>query len=348
MASVPIEAAFDALDLPVWCIASNTGGIVYANPCARLRCGWRAAKQNRDMGTLAAFLSVDTESGERPITLADVSRAADSRVAGETLDGVLRTPGESARYVALNVAKLSAEDHQTRFVLMAVADRRASPSHLQQVTEPVLSRSVAHELNNIAASLFGFVELAAEQATADSPLLGCVGEIRIGVARVTELAAILEALAEDDGKPEKMSIADCIGPEVPVDSGNVDIVWDCDPSTMVDADADRVRAAIRAWARLASADTEIGSPPEFTVSRVRRSQARCFACNAPIPIPGVQIAVTAANVRLLGHGSAPRRRAGKTLRELMVTGSAHVTHAAGGHVLVDAARASVSIVLPAY
>jgi len=46
-------------------------------------------------------LSLETDDGKRPITLADISRAADSRVAGETLDGLLQSPGESQSYVTL-------------------------------------------------------------------------------------------------------------------------------------------------------------------------------------------------------------------------------------------------------
>jgi hypothetical protein len=348
MAAAPIETAFNALNLPVWCIASDSGDVVYANNCARERCGWRTGEQYRGMSMLAAILSLDTDEGKRPITLADISRAADSRVAGETLDGLLQSPGELRRYVTLSAAKISAENDQPRFVLIAITERRASLSHVQQVNGSALSQSVAHELNNIAASLFGFVELAAEQAIADAPLLKCLGEIRLGVARVTDLAAILEALAEYYGKPEKMSIAACIGKEVPVTSGSVEFIWECDPSTTVDADPDRVRTAIRAWAQLASADAEIGSPLIFTISHVRRSRARCFSCRAPIPIPGVQITMTAENVRLLDeHGPLRRRRMGRTLRELIVAGGTHATHTAGGHVLVDAANATVSMVLPA-
>jgi hypothetical protein len=53
-----------------------------------------------------------------------------------------------------------------------------------QVNGSALSQSVAHELNSIAASLFGFVELAAEQAIADAPLLKCLGEIPIASGSV--------------------------------------------------------------------------------------------------------------------------------------------------------------------
>ena len=87
------------------------------------------------------------------------------------------------------------------------SDLREPPN----VSGSSLAESVAHELNNIAASLFGFVELAAEQVDAESPLLRCVGEIRIGVSRVTNLAAVLEALAEVEGSSTRIAISDCVG-----------------------------------------------------------------------------------------------------------------------------------------
>jgi len=39
MAAAPIETVPNALNLPVWCIASDSGDVIYANTCARERCG---------------------------------------------------------------------------------------------------------------------------------------------------------------------------------------------------------------------------------------------------------------------------------------------------------------------
>src|SRR5258708_605288 len=119
--------------------------------------------------------------------------------------------------------------------------KRSDPREPPNVSGSSLAESVAHELNNIAASLFGFVELAAEQVDAESPLLRCMGEIRIGVSRVTNLAAVLEALAEVAGSSTRTAISDCIGGNAPADSGGgLRFNWECDPSTVVDADPDRV------------------------------------------------------------------------------------------------------------
>src|ERR1700675_4175657 len=119
--------------------------------------------------------------------------------------------------------------------------KRSDPRKPQDAGGPSLAESVAHELNNISASLFGFVELAAEEVDAESPLLRCLGEIRIGVSRATNLAAVLEALAEVEGSPARTAISNCLGGNPPVDSGGgFRLNWECDPATVVDADPHRV------------------------------------------------------------------------------------------------------------
>jgi len=211
-----------------------------------------------------------------------------------------------------------------------------------------LAASVAHELNNIAASLFGFVELAAEQVDAESPLLGCLGEIRIGVARVTNLAAVLEALSEVAGSATRTEIIDCVGGSAPAESGDgFRFQWECDPATVVDADPDRVRRAIRTLTYLRKADTTGGADLAFQVSRAE-SASQCSFCGAVLPAGSVKITLIADDVRLFDAKTAgARRRAGMTFPELVVTGSAHATHMAGGHVALDPAQSTISLVLSA-
>src|SRR5258708_27947768 len=128
----------------------------------------------------------------------------------------------------------------------SVMVKRSDPPKPPEVSGSSLAESVAHELNNIAASLFGFVELAAEQVDAESPLLLCLGEVRIGVARVTKLAAVLEALAEADGSTMRTAISECVGGRAPVDSGHrLKFIREFHPAPIVDADPDRVQRALR-------------------------------------------------------------------------------------------------------
>src|SRR3981189_2989753 len=146
--------------------------------------------------------------------------------------------------------------------------KRSDPREPPNVSGSSLAEGVAHELNNIAASLFGFVELAAEQVDAESPLLHCLGEVRIGVSRVTKLAAVLEALAEADGSTARIAIGECVDDKAPVDSGDVfQFNCECDPAPIGDADPDRVHRALRTLAHLGKADSTIGSDLVFTVGR---------------------------------------------------------------------------------
>jgi hypothetical protein len=222
-------------------------------------------------------------------------------------------------------------------------DRREPPN----VSGSSLAESVAHELNNIAASLFGFVELAAEQVDAESHLLRCLGEIRIGVSRVTNLAAVLEALAEVEGSSRRTAISNCLGGNALVDSGGgFRFIWECDPATVVDADPDRVHRAIRTLAHLGKADSAIGSDLALIVSRTA-SESHCSFCSAVLPAGSVKITLIAVDARLFDAKTAgARRRAGGTFPQLVVTGSVHATHVAGGHVELDAAQSSISLVLP--
>ena len=222
---------------------------------------------------------------------------------------------------------------------------RLKPSN---VSGSSLAESAAHELNNIAASLFGFVELAAEQVDAGSPLLRCLAEIRIGVSRVTNLAAVLEAIAEVDGNSTRVPVSDCVGSNVPVESGGgLRLNWECDPATVVDADPDRVHRAIRTLTHLGSVDSAVDSDLALTVGRTA-SESHCSFCGAVLPAGSVGITLIADDVRLFDAKAAgARRRAGRTFRELVVTGSVHATHVGGGHVTLDAAHSSISLVLPA-
>ena len=226
--------------------------------------------------------------------------------------------------------------------------KRSDPREPPNVSGSSLAESVAHELNNIAASLFGFVELAAEQIDAESPLLRCLAEIRIGVSRVTNLAAVLEALAEVEGSSTRTAISNCLGGNALVDSGGgFRFNWECDPATVVDADPDRVHRAIRTLAHLGKADSTIGSDLAFTISRTA-SESPCSFCGAVLPAGSVRITLIADDLRLSDTKTAgARRRAGRTFPQLVVTGSVHATHVAGGHVALDTAHSSISLVLPA-
>jgi hypothetical protein len=222
--------------------------------------------------------------------------------------------------------------------------KRSDPSRPREVGGSFLAESVAHELNNIAASLFGFVELAAEEVDPGSSVLRCLAEIRIGVSRVRNLATVLEALAAVDGNSTRIAIGECVGGNAPLDSGGgLRFDWKCDPATLVDADPERVHHALRTLTHLGRTDSTIGSDRKFTVSRTA-SESQCSYCGAVLPAGSIEIT-------LITDGGVPtagtRRGAGRAFPQLVITGSVHATHVAGGHVALDAAHSAISLVLPA-
>jgi hypothetical protein len=220
--------------------------------------------------------------------------------------------------------------------------KRSGPGKPREIGGSSLAESVAHELNNIAASLFGFVELAAEVIDPGSAALRCLGEIRIGVARVRNLATVLEALAAVDGNATRIAIGECVGGNAPLDSGRgLRFDWKCDPATLVDADPERVHHALRTLTHLGRTDPTIGSDQEFTVSR-SAAESQCSYCSAVLPAGSIKITLIADGVPTAGT----RRGTGRTFPQLVITASVHATHVAGGHVALDAAHSSISLVLP--
>jgi hypothetical protein len=221
--------------------------------------------------------------------------------------------------------------------------KRSDPSRPREVGGASLAESIAHELNNIAASLFGFVELAAEEVDPGSPVLRCLGEIRIGVSRVRNLATVLEALAAIDGNTTRIAVGECVGATAPPDSGGgLRFDWRCDPATLVDADPERVRHALRTLTHLGRTGAGLGSDRQFTVGRTA-SESHCSYCSAVLPAGSIEITLIADGLPTAGT----RRGAGRTFPQLVITGSVHATHVAGGHVALDAAHSSISLVLPA-
>lgn len=67
------------------------------------------------------------------------------------------------------------------------------------LTAPRLSATLAHEMNNIAASLRGFIELGEELAGGNRPLQDIFAELRQAAVRSAALAGDLETLAARAG-----------------------------------------------------------------------------------------------------------------------------------------------------
>ncbi len=343
---MPFNSVFGALSLPVWCVSPDSGRVVYFNPSAGSRCGWRATKRLRDLGSLSALFDIDGEAGRRPITLSDIRRVASADASDALLHGYLKVDAGVERGVALAVLQRGESGGESFIALIAVEENSKSRTTVAFLDGVSLSASLAHELNNIAAPLLGFVELAAEQTSFGAPLSECLGEIRLGVSRITNLASVLEAGAETAGGPGTVSIMDCLGDAAGADlARGFDIAWRCDRSVTVWADPERARQTLDLLRRLDLTDPRTSRRPSFIVDRTTYAAARCFTCGETIPAPCVEIAFVADGLRQLDMRGTGRRRAGRALHDLIVAGSARVAHLAGGHLMLDSAKSSLALVL---
>jgi hypothetical protein len=123
--------------------------------------------------------------------------------------------------------------------------------------------------------------------------------------------------------------------------------WECDPATIVEADPDRVQRALRTLTYLGSSDSPTGSDTALTVSRTP-SAYRCSSCGATLPAGSAKIALIANDLRPSDfENPGVRRRTGSTFRQLILAATAHAAHAAAGHIALDAAGASISVLLRA-
>ncbi len=213
--------------------------------------------------------------------------------------------------------------------------------------ESALAQNVAHMLNNIAVSLFGFTELAAENASGRPPPTA-LAELRLGVARVMQLASVLESLAAVDGTSTTVAVADCVAsPGAAGASEPFDVQWHCEPSTVVEADPDRIRLALRTLAQLCALRSTSIERHIVAVDRVERALPRCSHCGRDIPDGGLRLTMALDRIgELMPGGARKSRRRGGGLADLMFAASGRLTHLGGGHLVLVTAESSVLVVLP--
>jgi len=217
--------------------------------------------------------------------------------------------------------------------------------------EAALAQDVAHELNNVGASLYGFLELIDDRTAGDTRLV----ELRIGVRRIIALAALLESLAETKAQAASCTLSACLlGPAsrdpVPglgLELAVGEITWACDPETRVDADPESIRRA--AWTLLEFAALKGGGDrPTIAVSRATAAIDRCGICGAALAVDGLRIATLADSARdLFGKHDVERHRTGVALARLMLRATGHLAHLGGGHLGFDALTGTIAIALRA-
>ena len=228
---------------------------------------------------------------------------------------------------------------------MTKVTRDSSPRVQPPLSVTALSDVVAHELNNIGASLFGFVELAAE-CPAGTPIdSNLLGELRIGVSRIAGLASMLELLAERHSARTPVALAACVSLGNPTtDPGEWTVQWDCDPSTSVFVDAEQAHRALQLLKDL-TLQPDPEAPRLVVELRSMEAHDRCMSCGAAMAPHTVAISITTSP-------TAPRKYVGRSrlaetsLRRLSVAACAHLSHLAGGHLLQADAGAPLVLILP--
>jgi hypothetical protein len=223
----------------------------------------------------------------------------------------------------------------------------ASP-HLQEKPRepgvPLLAASVAHELNNIAASLRGFIELAREHVVegAESPLGSVLEEFCIGVERVAALGADITTFAASGAaSPRAVTLDECASGQD--ERGAVPIRWECDAGLRVHAAVTATRQAIGMLGRFAGPDP--GSPPTLLCHR-EPAATTCASCGAACAADTVRFTLLRSATRVGPMGLPSSGKTCLSAAELRLTALDHAAHAAGGHLLLKTARGSISLLLP--
>lgn len=226
---------------------------------------------------------------------------------------------------------------------------RAEP---EELSTQLLAATLAHELNNIVASLRGFIELGAEQAREQADLQRIFGEVRLGTGRAAALAAELEVLAGRGAGTRPTPLLQCLATAAPQAdrptpaSAEPVVRWDCDPQTVVRVDPVPARHASVLLRRIG---IEAGGQATTLRGEVAAEGAPtpdCASCRAPVPARSAWLiqALPPGRSRQPVHQTGSRQYLSAAQWRLAVF--AHAAHAAGGHVVVQAEPESLALVLP--
>ena len=207
-----------------------------------------------------------------------------------------------------------------------------------------LSAVVAHELNNIAVPIRGFIDLASANAAPDELVRQSLDEVQIGMGRIAALSYDLQSLAETGSMPKSTPVGDCI---VATDQSNAAValrsVWACSPLTPVKVDLEQIRRAIHSMACLAGAGS-------LSIAESATKGSTCAACGKALPRRKVLVEARARSLRpVIAAIRAPFAAEHKlrSAQRLTLAALVHCTHLAGAHVAAHLEVNSLSIVLAA-
>ena len=208
-----------------------------------------------------------------------------------------------------------------------------------------MSAIIAHELNNIAAPLLGFIDLAEENPASGDSIRQCLEEVRVGIARITALSHEIESLAESSSRRTLITMSDCIA-HAKLDDANTsrEVFWSCNPLTMINVDPFHAMRAIASLARTSGAAVALTITGDFP------ADVSCAACGESLS-PGnkylrtVVPAARALSVDVIRNPFDSNLRVAANLR-LTTAVLVHCTHLAGGHILADEGAETMSLAFP--
>lgn len=226
------------------------------------------------------------------------------------------------------------------------------PAESQQLPTRLLSATLAHELNNIVASLRGFVELGAEQSREHAALQRIFAEVRLGTERAAALAAELEVLAGAGSSTLPTPLLQCLAKPpagrsaagAPA-SDAPDIQWECDAHTQVLVDPVQAQLATSLLQRVGAG--QAAPAPALRVQLAAKgAPADCASCGEPLPPRSAWL----IQPLIPGRARQPRRAAPSrqhlSTAEWRLAVLSHAAHAAGGHIARQTGPDWLALVLP--
>lgn len=225
----------------------------------------------------------------------------------------------------------------------AAVPRRIAPPPLNGMEQ--LSGLIAHELNNIAVPLSGFVGLVSENVHDAGAIRQCIEEVQIGIDRLSEIALELQGLAESHSVPAIIPVSDClVTPDDDAARMPIRTRWACDAQALVVVDLQHARRVVGSLARMSNQTSVL------SVGDVLAARSTCSTCGARLSPAKSFIQVQACAVRgAIVNAIRHPFEAGHKLRapqRLMIAAFVKAAHLAGGHIVAIDGTDCVSLILP--
>lgn len=209
-----------------------------------------------------------------------------------------------------------------------------------------LSATLAHELNNVVASLRGFIDLGGMMAAGNPRLQQIFTEAGVSAERIAALSADLETLAAPPSVIQPVIPAELLAASPACHGADLrhpvpPVHWESDGRTPVLADPRRLLPMLGVLRRLAGAGAE---PLRFRIVDADAA-ATCHACGQHLPRRGAWLVqpLPAGKVRQL---TAPLTRPHLSTDRLRLTLLGKIIHLAQGHLMLSGESDSLVLVLP--